>query len=138
WSIAVEEQFYLVFPAVLLLARKASRVNVLMIVAGLFALSFGFSVWAVAYAPTTAFYLLPSRMWELMLGALLALAPLRLPDPSLARAGIGGLGLAMIGIAVIWFHPWQAFPGVAALLPCVGAALVIYAGQQPSFVRSVL
>src|SRR6185312_4787557 len=59
WSIAVEEQFYLVFPAVLLLARKASRVNVLMIVAGLFALSFGFSVWAVAYAPTTAFYLLP-------------------------------------------------------------------------------
>lgn len=138
WSIAVEEQFYLLFPALLLWVGTGSRTKMLWVTAALFAASFAFSVWAVAYVPTTAFYLLPSRTWELMLGALLALAPLPVPASRVAREGIAAAGLAMIAIAVFAYAPWQPFPGVAALLPCVGAALVITAGQQPSFVRTVL
>jgi peptidoglycan/LPS O-acetylase OafA/YrhL len=138
WSIAVEEQFYLVFPALLWFAGRSSRMKLLIGVGALFVLSLAFSIWAVGSAPIAAFYLLPSRMWELMLGALLALAPISAPSSRAVREGIAAAGLGMIVVAIAVLRPWQPFPGMAALLPCIGTALVIYAGQQPSFVRSVL
>ncbi|HEX2593119.1 MAG TPA: acyltransferase family protein [Rhizomicrobium sp.] len=138
WSIAVEEQFYLLFPPLLLLVGTRSRMRLLWLTGTLLVASFAFSVWAVAHAPTTAFYLLPSRTWELMLGAMLALAPVGVPSNRFVHDGVGMIGLAMIGAAIWLYQPCIAFPGLAALLPCVGAALVIYAGQQPSLVRSVL
>ncbi|HEY1706876.1 MAG TPA: acyltransferase family protein [Rhizomicrobium sp.] len=138
WSIAVEEQFYLLFPALLLLAGTSSRRKLLWLTGALFMASLAFSIWAVRYAPVTAFYLLPSRTWELMLGAMLALAPFRAPEMRAAREGLALTGLAMIGCAAVFYTAAQPFPGLAALLPCVGAALVVYAGGKPSFVRGVL
>lgn len=137
WSIAVEEQFYLLFPAVLLLTGTSSRWKLPGVVGALLVASFAFSVWAVGHSASTAFYLLPSRMWELMLGALVALAPL----PSLSRwwrDAMGFAGAVLIAWAVWTYDRWMAFPGVAALAPCLGAALVIYAGQQANIVARAL
>ena len=73
WSLAVEEQFYIFFPLILMLLIKKFRKNYIVIITFLAVLSFVFSIWAVANNPTAAFYLATSRAWELMLGSLLAL-----------------------------------------------------------------
>ncbi|HEY7978347.1 MAG TPA: acyltransferase family protein [Rhizomicrobium sp.] len=133
WSIAVEEQFYLLFPAILLLVGSGSRHRLLAVVGVLLMLSFGYSVWEVGHSTATAFYLLPSRMWELMLGALVAIAPL--PAPARwASETLAALGAALIAWALWTYDRWMPFPGAAAVAPCLGSALVIYAGQQNNFV----
>ncbi len=127
WSLAIEEQYYLLFPGLLILIREyASRRYVGWIMA-LFAASLAISIWSVAYAPDAAFYLLPSRTWELLLGSLLALTSFRIEH----RWGreLGSLaGIALIAIAIFGFSSETAFPGAAALLPCVGTALIIACG----------
>ncbi|HUB85490.1 MAG TPA: acyltransferase family protein, partial [Rhizomicrobium sp.] len=138
WSIAVEEQFYLVFPAILLLLHTQSRRKLLAVVGALFVLSLGFSIWASANAPSTGFYLLPSRFWELMLGAILALAPISQPSSRIVRESIGIGGLALIGVAVFWYTRDLPFPGAYALLPCIGTALLIYAGATQTLTSRVL
>ena len=137
WSIAVEEQFYLLFPPLLLLVGASSRRRLLCVIGGLLVVSFAFSVWAVGHSAPTAFYLLPARMWELMLGAVVALAPL----PALSRRwreAAAFAGVSLIAWAVWTYDRWMPFPGAAALAPCLGAALVIYAGQQPNLVARAL
>ena len=139
WSLSVEEQFYLFFPATLLfLARWAKRRTIqwLWVAA---AVSFVVNVWATQHRPLAAFYVVIPRAWELLLGALLALKAV----PALKwRAGreIGGtFGLGLIAWSVFVFTENTAFPGFSALLPCVGAALIIYSGESgPSWVRSLL
>ena len=88
--------------------------------------------------PAQAFYLLPYRAWELLLGALLAVASL----PAMPRlaANVAGLsGFAAIAYAAAGFDTATPFPGLAALLPCLGAALLIGAGaNEPALSRSIL
>ncbi|HEX3809435.1 MAG TPA: acyltransferase family protein [Rhizomicrobium sp.] len=127
WSLAVEEQFYLIFPWILFLARKASRRALLIIVFGILVVSLGLNIWSVRTHPDFAFYWLPPRAWELMLGAVLAIGNIPLPESKIAREALSALGLVLIAVAVFAFTVSTPFPGEAALLPCVGAALIIYA-----------
>jgi len=138
WSIAVEEQFYLLFPAFLLLLGRGTRVRAAGIVAVLL-LSFGLSVWGVMHDKEAAFYLLPARAWELMLGAVLAVGIVRpLANPVL-RDGIAATGIVLIAAATFGLTPDMPFPGTLALLPCIGAALVIYGTEGGgSFVGAAL
>lgn len=128
WSLAVEEQFYLIWPVLLILLGAARlRVRAVLVVAVLIS-SFVLSVWATSAYPGFSFYLLPTRAWELMLGAALALRMVPAPR-SRGLAEIGGiLGLALIAYAVFVFDKSTVFPGVAALVPCLGAALIIWTG----------
>ncbi len=128
WSVAVEEQYYLLFPALLLLARTRSRYWLGAIVGGLLLASFGFAQWSVLHEPGWAFYLLPSRMWELMVGALLAITGIQAPRPRVVREGLGLIGLGLIAYAIFTFSKATLFPGTNALFPCIGTALVILAG----------
>ncbi len=137
WSIAVEEQFYLLFPALLLLVGTSSRWKLLSVVGILLIASFAFSLWAVSDSSSTAFYLLPSRMWELMMGGVVALAPLS----SLSRwwhEVVALAGAALIAWAIWTYDRWMPFPGLPALAPCLGSALVIYAGVGGNMVSRVL
>ncbi len=129
WSLGVEAQFYLVFP-LLLVASRRFGLSPRTAVAVLLALSLAGSVWGAAYAPGATFYLLPARAWEPLLGAALALGAVRLPVLPGAAGAAGGLGLALILIAALAFDRTTPFPGAAALLPCVGAALVIASGEK--------
>ena len=104
WSLAVEEQFYLFMPWLLMglfyfpaLRRRRSLVTILAIVAGL---SFVTSVYVVATQPTKAFYLLPSRAWELLLGAIIAVSPpaFFLNNQPKIREVVVWLGIAIIVI----------------------------------------
>lgn len=148
WSLSVEEQFYLVFPALLVLAwlllrrgrRQAPVIIVSAIALGSFVLgvawSFG-STWApglTAYfggPESFAFYSSLTRAWEFAAGALLALTLARIPVPTvLAARLIGAAGAVLLVVSAFAINDGQAFPGVVALLPVTGTVLVILAGSH--------
>lgn len=131
WSLAIEEQYYLLFPGFLIVVRRWLPGGAIAWVGALFAASLAYSIWAVRESPDAAFYLLPSRTWELLLGSLLALLPAAVTTPSArwVREAGAALGVMLIGVAVFAFDHGTRFPGEAALLPCVGAALVIACGR---------
>ncbi len=139
WSIAVEEQFYLIFPALLLALRRASPNARIAAIATVLVVSLALSAWGVTAAKAASFYLLPSRAWELMLGALLALQAVPALRSRLAAEFMAVAGLMLIAGSVVILTPQMPFPGPAALAPCLGAALVIHAAQpENSFVGRLL
>jgi peptidoglycan/LPS O-acetylase OafA/YrhL len=132
WSLGVEEQFYIVWPLLLFACyRLASRLAVSVLVVGLAVASLSYSEWGTAskYA-AQLFYLLQSRAWELMFGAILALGLVPRFDNRWLRDGLALLGVGMIAFAVTQFSSVTRFPGLWATIPCLGAVLVILTGQQ--------
>jgi len=134
WSLGVEEQFYLVLPLILVVlwavSRRRSRV-VGVVIAVLVAASFGYGWWLTYQSPPWAYFGIAARAWELGAGSLLAIAGSRLAGriPGAARALIGWAGLAMIVGAALVYDERTAFPGIAAAVPVLGSAAVIFAGQ---------
>ena len=133
WTLSVEEQFYLCWPLLLrivsipMVSKRKFPVS-LSVFLGALVLS---AHW-VNIKPNAAFYLLPSRAWELALGALLCFPPLsrilvRIPRTAASIASLGGI--LFLGIAAITYDSLTPFPGFAALLPCAGATLIIAAGE---------
>ena len=131
WSLGVEEQFYLAWPLLILLAGRGSprMQRPLWILGAIAALSFACSIYLTRVAPTVAFYELPARAWEFAAGGLLAL--LVTVHPSIntrCAAACGMIGLAMIlGTAVV-IKGGANFPGWIALFPVIGTVATIFAG----------
>lgn len=160
WSLGVEEQFYLLWPLLLLLSaglvwwwarargrrpahasaagqppgeRSPSRVAGFTTLGVVAAVSFGFSFWLTRADQPWAFFSLPTRAWELAAGGLVALAaPVLSRLPLLGAVALGWAGLAAIVASVLYFTPYTAFPGVAALAPVLGAAGVLAGGLVAS------
>ena len=126
WSLAVEEQFYLVFPLLLIFLRRYSNRVAALSLAVLAILSFAYSHWATNNTPSAAFFLLPSRMWELLVGALLVYAPLPKAKSQQWLEFASFVGISGIFAAGLLFDATTPFPGTAALVPCFATALIIY------------
>jgi peptidoglycan/LPS O-acetylase OafA/YrhL len=126
WSLAVEEQFYIVWPPLLYLITRLVPLQFwrVAVVAALIVASFIASVLIVKVDPKTAFFLPHTRACELGLGAIIAFLP-RFSGRYLSE-GMAVIGLGLIAIGVTRLNNHTPFPGAAALLPCVGAALLIY------------
>jgi peptidoglycan/LPS O-acetylase OafA/YrhL len=129
WSLAVEDQYYLVFPVFMLIAARLMKRRWPWAIAVVLLLSLAVAAVEAYRVPPSAFYLLPSRMWELLLGSLLAVRPLPVGSRRL-REGLAALGLVLIFAAVFCYTADTVFPGLAALPPCLGAALVIQYGPE--------
>ena len=141
WSLGVEEQFYLIWPAMLMLFALAKRARPVTI-AAIIAICVGSFVVAQMTnisAQKFSYYMLPARAGELMMGALLALRGSdRMIEAITPRVRVWiGEATAILGLALIAFSLWRLndasrFPGLNALYPCLGSVLVIFAGQLDS------
>jgi peptidoglycan/LPS O-acetylase OafA/YrhL len=128
WSLSVEEQFYLFLPPILLCLRRLERAKVVVIVAVAAVVSLIYSQILLNTNPTLAYYDIFARAWELLLGSLVALVGPRQVSSRLAHA-LAIMGIVAITIAVVLYDRDTVFPGTHALLPCVGAVLVIFSGN---------
>jgi len=138
WSLAVEEQFYLIFPLLLMaLARYRRRTLAVCIAIGS-AASFVLAVVSVAHWPHAAFYLAPARAWELGLGAMLTVLPMPDLTGRWRRELVAFTGLVLILGPVVLYNDATPFPGLAALAPCLGAAILLVAGGQGKSATSSL
>ena len=131
WSLAVEEQFYLVWPLLLLIAARLGRPRVTMTALATIVLvgSLLLSVVVTDVSGPWAYYSLPTRAWELAAGGLLALAApwyRWLHGPF--AAVVGWSGVALLAVALAMIGPTTGYPGLAALLPTVGAVALIASG----------
>ena len=134
WSLAVEEQFYIFFPLLLVLIRRFAPHRIKEAITLVALTSFTISAYGAYAFPTATFYLPITRMWELLLGTMLSLNVFPAIQSRLARNLAATMGLAFIVICGFTYGPRTHFPGLAALAPCIGAALIIAAGQTGSSV----
>lgn len=129
WSLSVEEQFYIFYPVLLLLIVKGLKRRPLLLVSLISFASFALAEWGVRNAPNPTFYWLPTRAWEMGLGAIVALSTIGTVWSAPVRNAVGLGGLALILFAVVSYTPLTPFPGLAALPPVLGTAMIIAAGR---------
>lgn len=137
WSLAVEEQFYLLYPLALIMLLKAGRRFVLPALLFALALSFAVSLYGTNRMPAATFYLLPSRAWELLIGCALAVWMQRKQVAAgnrMASSWFALVGLIVTTASCIWIDGSSGFPGFKAVLPTVGAALILaFAGSSSRY-----
>ncbi|CAA0107503.1 O-acetyltransferase OatA [Halioglobus japonicus] len=141
WSLAVEEQYYIVFPLILLAIYKWYKSNTIaLLTAGLLASLF-FAEWMTSVNPSFSFYMLPSRFWELLVGALLAnilhLHPQKDNDALLNKT-MPTVGLFLIMYSLIFIGFDSGHPGFVTLIPVIGTMLIIWFASEGELVTKTL
>lgn len=133
WSLAVEEQYYVLFPLFLMLFWKLGKRWILVTLGLVFLASLAVAQWGLTLKPAAAFFLLPTRGWELLIGAFAAFYLSKANRKDFGKAlseAAGWLGVALIMYAVFAFSKSTPFPGFYALVPTIGTVLIILFATQ--------
>lgn len=139
WSLAVEKQFYILFPLILLFLVNSGRRVTLAVTTLTFLASLVLAVWALPRVPSASFYLLLTRIWELAAGSALALGVAPAGASRAAVEGVALMGLAAILWAIFTYRDTIVFPGAAALVPVLVATNLIWSGGiRQTFVARAL
>jgi len=142
WSLAVEEQYYVLFPLFLLLTwqlRKRWLIGMLAVAA---IVSLLLAQWGSLHKPSATFYLLPTRGWELLVGVFIAFHQFRNPHPANAANSIAQpaslIGLLLIAFSIFAFDKNTPFPSLYALVPTLGTALIILFAHPQTLAGKIL
>ena len=139
WSLAVEEQYYLLFPLFLLLGwRRFSRNTLYLILTTVGITSFALCLYAAEHYPSANFYLLPTRGWELLLGSLCAIFLKENRHAEWKNGSLAAIGLALICFSVFWIDQSDRHPGWITLLPTIGCTLFILFGTANTLPGKVM
>ncbi|MDA8815595.1 acyltransferase [Gammaproteobacteria bacterium] len=140
WSLAVEEQYYILFPIFILLTWRLGIKWILIILSFIFILSLGFAQWGAYKIPSANFYLLPTRGWELLIGVFIAfyLKYNIYIKSYLANQLLSLLGFSMIIYSIIVFNASTPFPSLYALIPTIGTGLVILCATPQTTIHKLL
>lgn len=140
WSLAVEEQFYILFPLFLIVAWKLKIRLMIFILLCLFIISLSIAHWGSFNKPSATFYLLPTRGWELLVGVFAAfyLKNKKQSESNTLNQFLSILGLIMIFFSIIIFSKTTPFPSLYALIPTIGTALLILFVTQNTLAYKLL
>ena len=140
WSLAVEEQFYILFPLFLIVAWKLKIRLMIFILLCLFIISLSIAHWGSFNKPSATFYLLPTRGWELLVGVFAAfyLKNKKQSESNTLNQFLSILGLIMICFSIIIFSKTTPFPSLYALIPTIGTALLILFVTQNTLAYKLL
>lgn len=128
WSLGIEEQFYVLFPIVLMFAWHLGRKRIVVLLTIMALLSLALAEYAISRKPAATFFLLPTRAWELGMGSLIAFyleGKERGKFPPVLHQILSLVGLGLIAVGILIFSKETPFPGLSALIPTVGAGLII-------------
>ena len=127
WSLGIEEQFYLLIPFIIWLLWRFLNKRYVYALLAIMVASFLTALATMVHSRTAAFYLMPQRAWEFLVGGLVGIVGSRLPAPRALRETVAALGLTGTLYAIFGYSASTTFPGASALLPVVGAGATIWA-----------
>lgn len=134
WSLGVEEQFYIFFPLLLMAVRRWIPAQLKKVLWTTFGLSLAAAIGWAYHNSETAFFFTPLRIWELLVGTILSQHYLPVVHGNVRRNIASSLGLLLIVVPAFRYSEFTVFPGLTAVPPCLGAALIIAAGETGSTV----
>ena len=141
WSLGVEEQYYFIFPPIMIILWKKFRTKIPHVLALLFAGSLLLASWMVYTSPNMAFYTLPTRAWEILLGALTALylsKNKKINTNHTTSNTLSLVGILLIIIPAIFYNQSHLSPGPYLLAPTIGTALIIIFAQKETYANKIL
>ena len=139
WSLAVEEQFYILFPIFIILTWKIGKQNILRLILIFIVLSLLLSEWVYRFSPTANFFLAPTRAWELLIGSVAAfyLHKNQLLITKFTEH-LATIGFALILFSIFTFDANTPFPGVYSLVPVLGTLLIILYSSSKTLIGKFL
>jgi peptidoglycan/LPS O-acetylase OafA/YrhL len=140
WSLAVEEQYYILFPIFLMLTWKLGNKWILILLSIVFLISLGVAQWGAYNSPSGAFFLLPARGWEILIGVFAAFYlnyNTHLKSHTVNQV-LSLLGFGMIGYSIITFNETTPFPSLYTLIPTIGTGLLILCAVPKTYVHKLL
>ena len=140
WSLAVEEQYYIIFPIFLLLAWRFGQTFILIFLFIIFIASLGLASWAALNKPVAAFYLLPTRGWEILMGVFAAFYIQHNAQVKhfFMSQLLSILGFGLIIISILVFDRSTPFPSLYTLIPTLGALLIIISAVPGTIIHKLL
>ncbi|WGV98432.1 acyltransferase family protein [Vibrio sp. YMD68] len=130
WSLSVEEQYYIFMPIYVFLVYRYFGQNWKLALYPPFFISLILSCYLIDKAASANYFMLPTRGWELLLGAIIAAVPPFKVSSRWQSWILGFLGLGMIILSAVYYNKYTPFPGYSAVIPCLGAAFIILAGSK--------
>ena len=141
WSLSVEEQYYIIFPIILLITFKYLRKYILFIFVIIFFISILFADWGSKHQPSFNFYMLPSRGWELIAGSILAYLEIKLKHRSAHYALnliFPFIGFSLILHSILFFNDEMFHPSLYSLSPIIGVCMIIWFSHKDELITKIL